>query len=133
MTPSYHSSENHEQKVGLPLPQRFFTLKYFFIILAGLQMRRGLPALIRDREMNLHLHRGPFLPYRCAGDRPVAKRALISFKALGQKCINQTYKTDENIAFKCNIFGAIERALISMACKTIDNVDVFTILTFPNF
>jgi len=49
---------------------------------AGLQMRRGLPALIRDREVDLHLRRGPFFPYRCAGDRPVAKKEIISLKAL---------------------------------------------------
>jgi len=72
--------------------------------MAGLQMRRGLPASIRDREMDLHLRRGPFIPYRCAGDRPVAKREWISLKALGKEMFNQTYKTDENIiAFKCNI------------------------------
>jgi len=44
-------------------------------------MRRGLPALIRDREVDLHLRRGHFFPYRCAGDRPVAKREIISLKA----------------------------------------------------
>jgi len=48
-------------------------------------MRWGLPALIRDREVDLLLRRGPFFPYRCAGDRPVAKRELVSLKALGKE------------------------------------------------
>ena len=30
----------------------------------GLQMRRALPALIRDREVDLHLRRGPFFSFR---------------------------------------------------------------------
>jgi len=75
-------------------------------------MRRGQPALIRDREVDdLHFRRGPFFPYRCAGDRPVA-REFISLKALGkEECINQTHKTDENIAFKCNLLNLLNIVL----------------------